>query len=339
MKRVFVGVLSFVLCFSFLVCGSANADVKEIKIAHGASEAFHLHRALLKFKEEVEKSGLFKVDIFPSSQMGNDTEMIESVKTGDLTMAVSPSSFLTDEVPSIAMIELPFVFPSREVAFATLEGSWGQKELKLLQKAGLHSLGYMESGMRHITNSKHEVKTPEDLKGLKIRTMQVPAHVEYWNSVGCSAEGSPFAELYTNLSTKVFDGQENPISQIVAQKFYEVQPFLTLTGHVYTTYLPLMTEGYWDSLSPKEQEVMNNAFEVATKFQQELISKEETDQLKFIESNGSYPCKVTRLTPEEKQAFIDSAQPTLQKYRKSLGEDVYDEFTTAIAAAAKKTSA
>jgi len=336
MKRLLATILSLAVCLSFAATGTAEAaKTKTLRIAHGASEAYHMHRALVVFKQEAEKSGMFTVQLYPSSQFGNDTEMIESVKTGDLTMCVSPSSFLTDEVPSMALIELPYIFPSREAAIATLDGPWGKKQLGLLGKAGLVGLGYYENGMRHVTNSKREIKLPDDLKGLKMRTMQVPAHVEYWNSVGCSAEGSPFPELYTNLSTKVFDGQENPIAHIVAQKFNEVQPFLSLTGHVYTTYVQLMTDEFWDSLSKEEQEVLQKAYAVAYKFQMDTIDKEESQQLKDIAASTAYPCKVTELTSAEKQAFIDSAQPTLKKYRERLGAEVYDEMTAAVAAAAK----
>ena len=314
--------------------GAANnapvGETKVVKIAHGASESYHMHRAMVKFKDELEKGGNFKVEIYPSSQFGNDTEMIESVKTGDLNIAVSPSSFMTDEVPSMALIELPYVFPSREVAVKTLEGEWAQEQLALFENVGLHGLGFLENGMRHITNSKHEIRKPEDLKGLKIRTMQVPAHVEYWNSVGCSAEGSPFPELYTNLSTKVFDGQENPIAHIYSQKFYEVQNYLTLSGHVYTAYIPLMTMDYWDSLSAKEQELFNKAFKTCYDYQMQLIQEEEKVQLDEIANNTTYSTQVTELTVEEKQAFIDSAQPTLQKYREQLGADIYDKFIEAI---------
>ena len=346
MKKMFCVVLAVLMCLSLTACGGSSsggtaapgseqtstAKPVTIKIAHGASESYHLHRALLKFKDIVEESGRFTVEIYPSSQFGNDTEMIESVKTGDLTMAVSPSSFFTDEVPSMALVELPYVFPDRAAALATLKGPWGQDQLDKMEAAGLHGLGFLENGIRHITNSKHEIHTPADLNGLKMRTMQVPAHVEYWNSVGCSAEGSPFPELYTNLSTKVFDGQENPIAHIYAQKFYEVQKYLTLSEHVYTAYIPTMTLDFWNGLSDEDRELMNKAFGACYDYQMELVASEEGEQLKEIQDYG---CVVTTLPPEEQQALIQSAQPTLAKSREELGADVYDEFTTAVAEAAK----
>lgn len=346
MKKVTAVLLAAAMAFSATACSGSREDssakqenqsgsdeVITLKIAHGASETYHLHRALLKFKDIVEETGKFKVEIYPAQQFGSDGEMIEGVKTGDLTMAVSPSSYLTDESPSMSLIELPYVYPNRETALATLNGEWGQKELAELEKAGLHGLGYMENGMRHLTNSKKELHLPQDLNGMKIRTMQVEAHVDFWNSLGCSAEGSPFSELYTNLSTGVFDGEENPIAHIYSQKFYEVQKYITLSEHVYCAYIPLVTTDFWNGLSQEQQDIINDAFKQSYDYQMELVETEEESQLKEMEEAG---CVVTRLTDEEKQAFIDAAQPTLEKYKEKVGAEVYDNFVEAVKNAAVK---
>ncbi|MFT5875118.1 MAG: tripartite ATP-independent transporter DctP family solute receptor, partial [Clostridium sp.] len=280
MKKILVSMLTIAMLSTLVACGSKGKtgvkDVKTIKIAHGASESFHMNKAWVKFKEVLEKKGDFEVEIYPSSQFGNDTEMVESVKTGDLTIATPPSSFLTNEAPHMALIELPYVFPSREAAMGTLTGEWGVAQLKELEDNGLYGLGYFENGIRHLTNSKNPVRSPEDLKGLKLRTMQVPAHIYLWNDLGATAEGAPFAELYTNLSTGVFDGQENPIAHIYSQKFYEVQKYMTLTAHAYTAYVPVMNIDFWNSLSEQEKTDIKDAFEVSHKYQLNLIKEEES---------------------------------------------------------------
>lgn len=336
MKRFLTVIMVTVFMLSLVACGSnksggaSESGVKTLTIAHGASESYHLHRALISLKDELEETGNFVVELYPSSQFGNDAEMVESVKTGDLAMAIPPSSFLTDEAPEMALIELPYVFPSREAAINTLKGTWGQEQLAALEDDGLIGLGYFENGLRHLTNSRIAVRRPEDLKGLKLRTMQVPAHVFLWNDLGATAEGAPFAELYTNLSTKVFDGQENPIAHIHAQKFYEVQAYLTLTEHVYTAYVPVMGEDFWDILSQEEQEQVETAFANAFDYQLHLIEEEEADQLDEIKNNSAYPTEIIELTAEEKQAFIDAAQPTLNHYRTELGAANYDKFIQSI---------
>ena len=304
-----------------------SAEPVTLKIAHGAAESYHLHRALLVMKDFLEDSGLFKVEIYPNQQFGSDDEMIEGVQTGDLEICCPPSSFLADMVDRMSLIELPYVFPTREAALETLKGPWGQKAIDDPGQIGLHGFCFMENGSRNITNNKHEIRVPEDMKGLKMRTMTVTAHVKYWNSLGCSAEGSAFSELYTNLSTGVYDGQENPIAHIYANKFYEVQHYITMSAHVYCAYIPLCTTDFWDSLSAEQQATLTEGFQKAYDAQMAMISEETDAQLAEIQEYG---CEVTYLTPEEIALWQESAQPILVEYKDKVGADVYDEFTKAV---------
>jgi tripartite ATP-independent transporter DctP family solute receptor len=319
-----------------MVCSSAwaQASVKKVKvqIAHGASDGFSMHRALVQMKAELEKSGRFDVRIFPSSQMGNDTEMIETVSTGDMDIVVSPSSFFSKYSGTMSFIELPYVFSSRDVAIKVLGGDWGKKALSGLEGQGLVGLGYMENGMRHLTNNKAEVVGPADLKGMKLRTMQVPAHVEFWNLTGASASGSPFAELYTNLSTGVFDGQENPIAQITSQKFNEVQKFMTLTGHVYSAYVVAANKNWWNGLNADSQKALQSAFDGAYAYQLKLINQEEARQMEEMKAKGM---KIKSLTPAQMSNWMTLAAPINKKYASTVGQTKYDEFTKSIAAASK----
>ena len=319
-----------------VVCNTAwaQASVKKVRvqIAHGAAEGYHMHRALVHMKEELEKTGRFDVRIFPSSQFGNDTEMIESVTTGDMNMALNPSSFFTKHSKRINFIELPYVYPSRDAAIKVLGGEWGKKALSELTETGLIGLGFMENGLRHLTNSKREVVRPTDLNGMKLRTMQVPAHVEFWNLTGASASGSPFPELYTNLSTGVFDGQENPIAHIFTQKFFEVQKYMTLTGHVYTAYIGIANKSWWDSLTGEAKKELQTAFDNAYVYQLKLIDEEENSQLETMKANK---LSVKSLTPAEVDEWMKVAAPLNRKYASEVGQDLYDEFMKAIAEASK----
>jgi len=309
----------------------AADEVVTLKVAHGASESYHLHRALLAFKEYVEGTGKFEVEIYPNQQFGSDEEMIEGVQTGDLTFCVSPSSYLGDMVKRMSLVELPYVFPSRDAALAVLAGEWGEAALAELEDIGLHGINFMENGIRNITNSKHEIKVPADMNGLKMRTMLVTAHVTFWNSLGCSAEGSAFSELYTNLSTGVFDGQENPVAHIYANKFYEVQPYITVSEHVYCAYIPLCTTDFWASLSEEQKTIINEGFDVAYDAQMEMVKNETDAQLQEM---IDYGCTVTYLTAEEKAQWIEAGQPILETYREKVGDEIYNEFTAAVAEAA-----
>jgi len=335
MKR-FLSCLVFAAVALMLPAHASAAKPKVMKIAHMTNEAYHMHRAMVQFQNELNATGKFKVEIYPSAQFGPDTEAIETTKSGDLDMTVSPSSYFTDEAPSIALIELPYVFNSRLNAIKTLDGPWGQGQLRKLEPAGLYGVGYLENGHRHLSNSRRAVRLPSDMKGLKMRTMPVPAHVYYWNSLGCSAEGSPFSELYTNLATKVFDGQENGIAHTYTSKLNEVQRYMTLSGHVYTTYILAMNGDYWNSLTAEEKELVNKAHEKAYAYQLALIEKEDQANLDEMKANKNHTFEVIELTADEHKAFMDSAKPTHEKYRKELGEAEFDAFLKAISEADAK---
>ncbi|GHV55382.1 ABC transporter substrate-binding protein [Deltaproteobacteria bacterium] len=307
-----------------------SAAPKRMKVAHMTNEAYHMARAANHFRDALNATGKFKVEVYPSAVFGPDLEAIETTKAGDIDMTISPSSYFTDEVPSIAWVEVPYVFASRQEAINTLETPWGQKQLTLLNKSGLHGVGYLENGWRHTTNSKRPIHKPEDLKGLKMRTMPNPIHTFYYNSIGCSAEGSPFSELYTNLATKVFDGEENGIAHIYTSKFNEVQRYMTLTGHVYTTYFMAMNLDYWKSLTKEEQDLISKAARNAYDYQLDLIAKEDEAALVEMQNDKNHPFEVLTLTPEEHKAFMDSAKPTHEKFRKDLGAAEYEAFQQAI---------
>ena len=192
-----------------------------IKIGHGAAESFHMHRALLKFEELVEtgSNGEIDVQIFPSSQMGPDREMIEGVQTGVLEMAIPPSSFFAGWDPAFAVIELPYMYASKDIAFDVLDGAAGDSMLARVENQGLVGLGWLELGVRNVTNNVRPIASPQDLEGVKLRTMKVPAHVATFESLGANPTPMNFGEVYSALQQGVIDGQENPLAIITSQRF------------------------------------------------------------------------------------------------------------------------
>ena len=300
-----------------------------IRIGHGANENYHLHRALEKFKEDVEtkSQGEFKVQIFPSSQMGPDREMIEGVQSGMLQMAVSPSSFYSSWDASFDVVELPFIYPSKQVALDTVHSAAGNKMLDRLNNMNLQGLGWLENGVRHVSNNKRPITSPEDLQGLKIRTMKVPAHVKTFNSLNATATPMNFGEVYSGLQQGVVDGQENPIAHIYSQRFYEVQDYVSLTGHVITFYIPAMNLEFWHSLSQDDQQLISTAMRDAEIYQQKLVAQEEGAQIESFKKSGT---QVNSLTEADLQQFIDATEPVRQEYKNKLGADVYDTWMKAI---------
>ncbi len=314
---------------SMLALSTSALAATTIRIGHGANENYHLHRALEKFKEDVEtkSQGEFEVQIFPSSQMGPDREMIEGVQSGMLQMAVSPSSFYSSWDASFDVVELPFIYPSKQVALDTVHSAAGNKMLDRLNNMNLQGLGWLENGVRHVSNNKRPITSPDDLQGLKIRTMKVPAHVKTFNSLNATATPMNFGEVYSGLQQGVVDGQENPIAHIYSQRFYEVQDYVSLTGHVITFYIPAMNLEFWHSLSQDDQKLISTAMRDAEIYQQELVTQEEGAQIESFKKSGT---QVNSLTEADLQQFIDATEPVRQEYKNKLGADVYDTWMKAI---------
>ena len=303
-----------------------------IKIGHGAAESFHMHRALLKFEELVEtgSNGEIDVQIFPSSQMGPDREMIEGVQTGVLEMAIPPSSFFAGWDPAFAVIELPYMYASKDIAFDVLDGAAGDGMLARVENQGLVGLGWLELGVRNVTNNVRPIASPQDLEGVKLRTMKVPAHVATFESLGANPTPMNFGEVYSALQQGVIDGQENPLAIITSQRFYEVQKYLSTTGHVFAVYMPVVSKPFFDNLSAEHQQLIRGSMARARAHQAELVAAEDASQLDEIRSAG---VEVLELTAEQRQAFADQTESVRLQYRDEVGAEAYDAWVAAVGAA------
>jgi tripartite ATP-independent transporter DctP family solute receptor len=301
-----------------------------IKVGHGAAESFHMHRALLHFEELVEagSNGEIDVQIFPSSQMGPDREMIEGVQTGVLEMAIPPSSFFAGWDPAFAVIELPYMYASKDIAFDVLDSEAGDGMIARVENQGLVGLGWLELGVRNVTNNVRPIATPADLEGVKLRTMQVPAHVATFQALGANPTPMNFGEVYSALQQGVIDGQENPLAIITSQRFYEVQKYLSTTGHVFAVYMPVISQPFFDSLSTEHQELIRDSMAAARVHQAELVSAEDASQLDEISAAG---VEVLELTAEQRQAFADATEGVRLQYRDEVGADAYDSWIAAVA--------
>ena len=204
--------------------------------------------------------------------------------------------------------------------------------LKRLEALDLVGLGWMENGTRHVTNNARSIHKPDDLQGVKLRTMKVPAHVDTFKALGANPTPMNFGEVYSGLQQGVIDGQENPVAHIYSQRFFEVQKYMSLTGHVFTVYIPVISKSFFDSLPQKDQTLLLESMAQAEVYQQELVNSEEAGQLAEIEKSG---VEVTRLTPDEIKSFMAKVEPVKAKYREEAGADVYDAWVLAVEEAAK----
>jgi tripartite ATP-independent transporter DctP family solute receptor len=255
-----------------------------------------------KFKEVVEKesNGTITVDLFPDNQLGDDRVVIETTQFGDIDIAVSSTSPIASMYADFYLFDAPFLFLDKAAAYKGLDGEVGQKILDGMSAKGLKGLAFWENGFRNFTNNDIPVSKPADVAKMKIRTMENEVHIAAWKAFGANPTPMAFTELFTALQQKTVNGQENPLGIIDANKFQEVQQYVSLTQHVYTPYIVTMNLEKYNSLSDKQKAAIDKAAEESTKLQREKSQEFETTILKNFATQG---VKVIELTQEEKEAF------------------------------------
>ncbi|TPE47506.1 DctP family TRAP transporter solute-binding subunit [Maribrevibacterium harenarium] len=257
---------------------------------------------------EAESGGRIEVNVYPASQLGGETDLVQSAQEGMISMAMVSGAF-AKVCKEAAVLEIPYLFPSAPVAWEVLDGQFG-KDLSAhcLEQTGLRTLAYGETGFRNFTNSKRPVAEPADLDGLKIRVMTLPLYVEMVKAMG--AEPTPIAwpEVPSALTTGVVDGQENPVSVIHANKFYEFQKYLTLDGHVYGTDFLLINEDVYASLSEADRAIVDRAAKVAGTLGRAIQQFNSAKGLKALAENGM---TITTPTAEQLAKFQAAAQPAV----------------------------
>jgi tripartite ATP-independent transporter DctP family solute receptor len=309
------------LGLSALIWAAPASAEKVMKIAHmnpGGPFESHAGAMVTVFKSLVEAgtNGSVRVQHFPDGQLGKDDEVIEQVRMGVVQSSISSAGGVAQHYPPVGVFDLPFAFPNIATAHEVinLESDFGRQFADDMHaKTGLKVIGLLDSGgFFALTNGKKEVKTLEDMKGLKIRTMTLPTHEAIINSVGGKATPLPWAEVYTALQTGVADGQMNPIPTISFAKFEEVQPYMTLTNHIITPYVWMINEKFYSNLTPQEQRVVDYAAKAAVdagRGVSRLIEASETQGLPYL----SGKMKVTTLSEEERQKFAAATQPAVRQ--------------------------
>ncbi len=316
------------LCaFSLGLSGQAAANDKTVlKAAHSSSTTSTGHQALeFLGKELAEKSqGRITLEIFPNSQLGSERELIESIQLGNLDMAFVSSAVLGNFNKEFFALDIPFVFKDRPSVYRVLDGEIGKGLLSSLNKVGIHSLGYWENGFRQLTNNKKVIKSPADLQGMKMRTMENEVHIAAWKEEGANPAPLAFGELFTALQQGTFDAQEGPINLFYDMKFYEVQKYITKTNHVYSPWPVLINPDVYNRFSDDDKKLLNSAFEHATAYQRDLAIK--ADEKAAAAMTG---VTITELTPEEHAAFANKMGPIHDIVKKKIGNEIVDKVVAA----------
>ncbi len=287
MKLFNLKTLTTLIAGTILFTGVANAETT-LRFGYEAPRSDTQHTAAKKFNDLLkEKSkGEIKLSLFPDSTLGNAQTMIGAVRGGTIDIEMSGSPNFSGLEPKLNVIDIPFIFKNREHAYAVLDGEIGQGLLKDLEAQGLKGLAFWEVGFRSFTNSKHPVKSPEDIKGLKVRTNQNPMYIQAFTLLGANPVPMPLSELYTALETRAVDAQEHPIGIFWSAKLYEVQKHLSLTNHGYTPLIVVMNKAKFDSFSPELQQAILDSAKEAGNYQRQLNLENEKDIITKLQKAG-----------------------------------------------------
>ena len=315
--------------FSLVLAGPALAQ-QEIKIrfAGNLPPENSNSRAMDVFKQEVEKqsNGAIKVDAFPGMQLGGAKDNLDQVKTGTLQAAYLSTAFMTGFVPKLGVFNLPFIFKDRETAFRVLDGPIGKEFEREMEKAGFKNLGFWENGWRHMTNSKRPVTVLEDLSGLKIRLQNNSVHLRTVKLLGANPVPMDIKEVYSAMQQGVIDGHENPFCNTLNLKFYEVQKYLSVSGHFYDLMGAIMNKRFYDNLPKERQESIGRAARVATEFQRKQAAEDDLKCLEVLKQRGM---QVNTVSPPALAKFREMTLPVYKEFEKELTKDLIDRFAAA----------
>jgi tripartite ATP-independent transporter DctP family solute receptor len=316
----------FILAATLLVSATALPAAKVIKLAHlNPQKPFDIATAAVSavFKNELEArtGGELKVEIYPSGTLGNERETMEQVKAGITQSYIASVGGIAPFYPLIDITSLPFAYSSYEIGCELYDGPFGQGLAEdIRNKTGIRVLGFIPQGFFQFTNSKRPIKTPADMKGLKMRTMNNPLHMEFMNSLGAAATPVAWAEIYTALQTGVVDGQHNPITVINLGKIFEVQKYLTLSNHMAGLYVWVINDRWFNALKPEEKTAVQGAAEAA------VIAGRGIDRLVTATEKGlpalAAAMEIYTPTPEELEQFREIAIPAAKKFfAQTLGQE------------------
>ena len=264
-----------------------------------------------------ESGGTLIINQFPDNVLGADRVAVESAIFGDIDIVVSATSAIADLFPDFLLFDAHFLLQDNAHAHYIMGGPVGQAVLDSMAEHGLKGWAFWEMGFRNLTNSITPARTPADVQGLVVRTMENPIHIAAWNALGANPTPMSFAELFTAMQQGTIDGQENPLSIIDANSFYEVQSYIVLTQHCYVPHVVAMNMDSWNSLSANQQHALEVAFEQATQIQWERSAANEAEIYQRLQAQD---VELIHLTPEERalfeQAIADS--PVLDMIREGM---------------------
>ena len=307
-------IIGLSLALGFVATASAQTTMRiSISIAQNSHQGI----AIDTFAKEVEKrtAGRYKIQTFYAGALGGEREAIEAVQLGTQELAFSSTGPIPNFVPETKILDVPFLFRDKAHARAVLDGPIGQEMLTKFDAKGFKALAWGENGVRHMTNSKRDVKGPEDLKGLKMRTMENPVHITAYTGLGIVTTPMAFPEVFTALQQGTVDGQENPLSVIMSAKFDQVQKHLSLTGHVYSPAIFVMNKAAFDKLTAADKQAFIDSAKEGVKLNRARVDADDATGVTELRAKG-----MTVIENVDKAKFVAMLAPVNAGFEKDFGK-------------------
>ena len=291
-----------------------------IKVAHYGPTSDPVHVGALKFKEVLEKEsgGAYKVEIFPQEQLGKGADMIIGTQVGSIDVSVTGNPFFGGVSPEQAALDIPFLFRTVDHAYRVIDGPLGRELMDKFEPRGLKGLAYWEIGFRNITNSVRPIRTPADLKGIKLRTTPNPMHIEAFKIWGANPTPMAISEVYLALNTRTVDGQENPTVHISKLKFQEVQKYMSITRHAFTAAPMVMNLAKFKALTPQQQAMFMKAAKEGAIAERQNNTNLEAESLAAIRKAGVEVIENVNTEPFRAAAY----EPVRKLYTDKFGGDI-----------------
>lgn len=325
-KLTKVGMFSSVILAVMMICSFSllPAQARTLVLGHGAAPGNPRTLAADIFATLVSEAtgGKLTIDIQGSEKLGSDVEMLQAIQVGGLDLTANSQGPLGTFVPEVVLFGLPFLFAQPPDAWSLLDGPIGDQMAALCEKKGFKVLAWWDNGIRHVSNNVRPINKPEDLKGIKLRTPQDPMTIDIFKALGANPTPLAFGELYLALRQGTVDGQENPLVNIWASKLYEVQKYISMTGHKYECTPFIISVTAWKSLSPEEQKAVQNAAKLAGTYQRLELVRQDGELRSKLEEVG------VKINDVNKTPFREATAGVYEQWKAKYPE-VVDEIMKA----------
>lgn len=299
---------------------TGNAQALDIKLGHVLAPTHNWHAAAQGFAKDVREATDDRVNfqVFPSGQLGNEKTMVEGMQIGSVPAGVIGCGSFQRLDAKFGVVELPYSWDDRQDAYAAYDGELGDTLEALADKHNMKILAWWENGFRHVTNNRGPIESPEDLEGLKIRVTPDKMRLDTFEALGASPAPLSFGELYSALQQGVFDAQENPLSIIHSSSFYEVQDYVSLTGHVWAPACLTVSNSTWSRLSEDDQTKVQELANVWRDKQREMTQADDRDLIEKLEAEGMQVNEV------DTAPFNAQVQGVWEEYESVFGSELMD---------------